>query len=197
MSLDADLVTLRDADAALPSPVPLPVGPLAPVVVGAVRGLATGDWWVPGLRERAGAVLRGVAVEAIGDGTAGSRPYKVAPVSPTPALRALHAVGLAVATPDGAALVHLGVGSVADGAFAEALNLAALRGARVIFVVAVMNLEGAPVPRQSAASVAALAQAYGVRFVEVDGSDAGAVRDGVADARTRTGPTCVAAVLQA
>jgi TPP-dependent pyruvate/acetoin dehydrogenase alpha subunit len=67
----------------------------------------------------------------------------------------------------------------------------------VIFVVAVIDLTGAPVPRQSAASVAALAAAYGVRFVELDGRDAGAVRDAVAAAREQNGPTCVAAVLNA
>jgi TPP-dependent pyruvate/acetoin dehydrogenase alpha subunit len=197
VSLDADLAALRDADAAIPSPVPLPIGALASVVAGAVRGLTDADWWVPGLRERAGAVLRGVAVDAIGDGTAGSRAHHVAPASPTPALRALHAVGLAAASPDAAVVVHLGVGSLADGAFTEALNLAALRQVRVIFVVAVIDLTGAPVPRQSAASVAALAAAYGVRCVEVDGRDASAVRQAVSDAREQIGPTCVAAVLNA
>lgn len=197
MSLDADLVTLRAVDASLPSPVPLPIGALASVVVGAVRGLSESDWWVPGLRERAGAALRGVAAEAIGDGTSGSRTHRVAPASPTPALRALHAVGLAAATPEAAVVVHLGVGSLADGAFTEALNLAALRNVRVIFVVALIDLTGAPVPRQSAASVAALAAAYGVRCVEVDGRDPRAVRDAVAHAREQIGPTCVAAVLNA
>jgi TPP-dependent pyruvate/acetoin dehydrogenase alpha subunit len=142
-------------------------------------------------------VLRGVALDAIGDGTAGARSHHVAPASPTPALRALHAVGLAAASPDAAVVVHLGVGSLADGAFTEALNLAALRQVRVIFVVAVIDLTGAPVPRQSVASVSALAAAYGVRCVEVDGRDASAVRDAVVKAREQVGPTCVAAVLNA
>ena len=52
-SLDADLDTLRRADeqlnASSPAPFPLPVTGLEAVVAGAVRGLRSGDWWVPGL----------------------------------------------------------------------------------------------------------------------------------------------------
>jgi TPP-dependent pyruvate/acetoin dehydrogenase alpha subunit len=198
-----DVEALKAADARLatlgPTPFPLPIHGLEAVVAGAVRGLTAGDWWVPGLRERVGAVLRDVPVERLVDGFAGSRPYKVAPPTASPALRALHAVGLALAAgadATTAVLVHLGTGSVADGAFAEALNLAALRQARVIFLVALHPLEGAPVPRQSAATPAALAAAYGVPAVEVDGTDPEAVRTAVAGARGRSGPTLITARLK-
>jgi 2-oxoisovalerate dehydrogenase E1 component alpha subunit len=196
--LTADLTALAEADAALAggsTPFVLPVAGLEAVVIGAVRGLSRADWWVPGLRERVGAVLRGVSVERLRDGFAGARPYHVAPSSPAPALRALHAVGLALSAPERAVLVHLGVGSVADGAFHEALNLAALLDARVIFVVAVHGLVGAPVPQQSAASASALAEAAGVRTLVVDGGDAEAVRAAVEEARAEEGPTLIEARL--
>jgi pyruvate dehydrogenase E1 component alpha subunit len=191
-----DTLTAADAELAelAPAPFHLPVGELAPVVAGTVEGLARGDWWVPGLRERVGCVLRGVPVSRLVDGFAGARPYKVAPPVAAPALRALHAVGLALADRDRAVAVHLGVGSVADGAFYEALNLAALQSARVIFVVAVRSLDGAPVPAQTAGAPAALAAAMGVRTVEVPGQ-LEAVRDAVHQARTQDGPTVVIANL--
>jgi pyruvate dehydrogenase E1 component alpha subunit len=197
--LDADLATLIEADAALlaagAAPFALPVAGLEAVVVGAVRGLSRADWWLPGLRERVGAVLRGVPVERLIDGFTGARPYHVATSAPAPALRALHAVGLALSDPERVVLVHLGIGSVADGAFHEALNLAALHDARVIFLVAVHPLVGAPVPRQTAATPSGLAEAFGVRTLVVDGRDAESVRSAVEEARTEDGPTVIEARL--
>lgn len=200
-SVAEDLETLRGADAALlgagPTPFPLPVTGLEAVVVGAQRGLRRSDWWVPGLRERVGAVLRGVPLERLVDGLSGARPYRVAPPTTSPATRALHAVGLALAAPDRAVLVHLGVGSAADGAFHEALNLAALTGARVIFLVAVMQLEGAPVGAQLAGSVMSLGAAHGIRTTEVDGRDVAAITAAVTEARNADGPTVISAQLGA
>lgn len=197
--IDAALAQLVAADAALqaggPSPLPLPVGDVAPIVVGAVLGLRDGDWWVPGPRERAGAVLRGVAVERLADALQGARPYRVAPGDLSPALRALHAIGLTMTHPDAAAVVHLGTGALADGAFAEALGLAALRGARVVFVLAERDLAGAPVPAQAVATASGLAAASGVRTVSVDGRDAAAVQAAVAAAVATDGPTLIVASL--
>jgi pyruvate dehydrogenase E1 component alpha subunit len=199
VSLSEDIATLRAADVELselgPQPFALPTTGLEQVIAGSVRGLSRGDWWLPGLRERVGAVLRDVPVTRLVDGFAGARPYRVAPPTPSPALRALHAVGLALSHPDKATLVHLGIGSAADGAFYEALNLAALMGARVIFVVAVHPLEGAPVPKQTAAAPSALAEAAGVRTVRVSGLDAEAVLSAVAAARDAEGPTLIEASL--
>lgn len=188
--------TLAEAEAALAAAddgTPyLPLGPLASIVEGTVAALEPGDWWVPGLRERAGAVLRDVPLDRVGADAL--LPYGIAPAGTSPALRALHAVGLALAGDD-PAVVHLGTGSVADGAFAEALNLAALRSARVVFVVAWMDLSRAPVPEQSAAPPGKLAGAYGVSSTTVDGSDAKAVRKAVAKARKAKGPTVIVATL--
>ena len=198
--LAAALSQISEADQALlasgPTPLPLPIGRLAPTVAGTVTALSKADWWVPGLRERVGAVLRGVPVERLVDGMAGARPYKVAPPDGSPALRALSAVGLALANPERFAAVHLGIGSVGDGAFTEALNLAALAQANVIFVVAVDPLgEDAPVGPQTAASPEGLAAAYGIPHTVVDGTDAAAVNAAVRAALDATGPHLIAARL--
>lgn len=176
-----------DALSAQSTPFPVPIGSLAPLVAGTVSALERTDWWVPGLRERAGAVLRDVSPERLADGLAGARPYKIAPPSASPALRALTATGLALAQSEGITVVHLGIGSVSDGAFHEALNLAALTSAPIVFVVAVQQLDdGAPLGPQSAASPLDLAAAYGLSTTEVDGSDASAVLSAVRDARDAT-----------
>jgi TPP-dependent pyruvate/acetoin dehydrogenase alpha subunit len=191
---------VRAADAALsdagPTPFPLPVTGLEAVIAGAVTALGRADWWVPGLRERVGAVLRDAPVERLVDGAAGARPYKVAPPGASPATRALVAVGLADSS-DGCALVHLGIGSASDGALHEALNLAALRDVSVIFLVAVHPLEGeAPLGPQLAASPCALAAAFGIEAVPVDGNSAQAVHDAVAAAREAGGPHLIEARLR-
>ena len=142
-----------------------------------------------------GAALRGVPVDRLVDPRRGARPYKVAPCDGSPANRALFAVGLAIAT-GGPVLVHLGVGSLSDGAFAEALNVAKLRSAQVVFLVAVHPLgPDAPLPAQSAASATALAGAYGIAAVSVDGRSIEAVRVAVVAAREAGGPTVIEAKL--
>ena len=176
-------------------PFPVPIAGLEAVVAGALLGLERGDWWVPGLRERVGAVLRDVPLARLVDGLAGARPYKVAPPTPSPALRALHAVGLAAA--GNVALVHLGIGSTADGSFHEALNLAALLQPNVIFLVAVMPLDSpdAPIGPQLATDPGDVSRSFGLRTVQVDGSSVKAVRDAVSAARKASGPHVLIASL--
>ena len=189
-------VVAADAElqAQQPTPFPLPITGLEAVVAGAVTALTRGDWWVPGLRERVGAVLRDVPLARLIDGTAGARPYKVAPPTPSPALRALTAVGLAAGGTT--TLVHLAVGSTADGAFHEALNLAALQQVPVIFLVAVHPLGGdAPVAQQSAADLPALAKSFGLPVKEISGRDAQAVYSAVAAAKSEGGPQVIVAAL--
>lgn len=191
---------LAAADARLVAegrPFPLPLADLTPVVAGALAGLPRGDWWVPGLRERAGAALRGVDVERVVDPWAGAAPYRVAPALPSPANRALVAVGLAAADPDRAALVHLGVGSLADGAFHEALNLAALLRPTVLFLVAVHPLDGeAPLGRQLAADPEATARAAGVGYTAVAEAREELVASAVRAARAAGGPHLVTVALR-
>ena len=130
--------TLLQAEQALaalePKPFVVPLGRLAPVVEGAVTAMNRSDWLVTGFRERVGATLRGCPPERLIDLRAGARPYKLAPTSGAPGARALHAVGLAIASNE-ATLCLLGAASAASGHFYEALNAAALTGAPVIFVV--------------------------------------------------------------
>jgi pyruvate dehydrogenase E1 component alpha subunit len=188
---------VQAADSALnsddPKPFPLPIIGLEAVVVGTVLALKDGDWWLPGLRERVGAVLRDAPVERLRDGHAGAKPYRIAPPNTSPALRALYATGLGL---DEFAVVHLGIGSAADGAFHEALNLAALRKSHVCFVVAVHPLgTDAPLGPQLAAEPAALAKAFGIGATVVDGNDVAAVHAAVTAAREAGGPQLIEARL--
>jgi TPP-dependent pyruvate/acetoin dehydrogenase alpha subunit len=199
MSAFADAIArVQDADRQLndasPTPFPLPVVGLEAVVVGTVLALDSGDWWLPGLRERVGAVLRDTPLARLRDGHSGAKPYRVAPPNTSPALRALYAVGLGL---DGFAAVHLGIGSAADGAFYEALNLAALRKSHVAFVVAVHPLSGddAPLGPQLATQPSSVAMAFGIPAVVVDGNDPEAVHAAVSTARSQEGPHLIEARL--
>jgi pyruvate dehydrogenase E1 component alpha subunit len=179
--------SLLEAEARLhalgPVPFPLPLGKLAPVVAGGFLGMKKGDWIVPGPRERIGAALRGCPPERLVHAHAGARPYKVAPASAAPGSRALHAVGLALAD-DAPVLCFLGTASAASGAFAEALNVAALTQAPVVFLVTVHALtKDAPVRDPLGATPSALAEAFGIPSERVRGDAADAVAAAVAKVR--------------
>lgn len=180
--------TLAEAEATLaklgPTPFPLPLGPLAPVVEGGFQGMNKSDWIVTGMRERVGAVLRGCPPERLVDGRAGAKPYKLAPASEAPGTRALHAVGLAKASGK-PVLCFLGLASAASGDFHEALNAAVLTGAPVIFLVTVHTLtDDAPVGTQLATTPDKLAQAFGLPTTEVK-AEAKAVQKAVKAARKK------------
>ena len=191
--------TLAQAEEALtrlnPRPFPIPLGRLAGLVEGGFEGMSRRDWVVAGPRERVGAVLRGCPVERLVEPQSGAKPYKLAPVSVAPGNRALHAVGLALGS-GGPVLCFLGLASAASGSFHEALNLAAITEAPVIFLVAVVELgEGAPVSVQLASSPAALAGAFGIDARRVPAT-AGAVREAVSAAREAGRPTLIEALLE-
>lgn len=158
---------------------------LEALVVGATLGVSRKTWLLPGPRERACALARGCAPERLDE----ARPYRVVPPGPSPAARALQAVGLALAGEP--ALVFVGSGSASYGSFFEALNLAALTRAPVVFVVAWYANAG-PFATQVAVAPAALGRALGLDAAEVDGTDAAAVRDAVAGV---SGPAVVEARL--
>lgn len=190
---------LLDADARLnalsPRPFPLPLGRLAGALEGAVAGFGKKGWLVLGPRERIAATLRGAPVERLLDAHAGARPYKLAPCSSAPGSRALHAVGLALATGE-PTLCVLGLASAASGALHEALNLAALTRAPVIFVLAIHALPAdAPVGPQLAASPADLAAAFGLATARA-AATATAVADAVAAALASGAPTLIEAILE-
>ena len=200
MTPAAAITELQEADKVLcasqPSPFPLPVAGLEALVAGCLLALERKDWWVPGLRERVGAVLRGAPIEQLKDGFSGARPYRVAPPSSSPAFRALTAVGLALAEPEQTTLVHLGAGSVSNGDFFEALNLAALHRPNIIFVVAMTELtQEAPVGPQLSTSPDMVASAFELPTVKVDGRDAKAVLKAVKNAKRKGGPHLIQAEL--
>ncbi|NOY25271.1 MAG: hypothetical protein GXP62_05305 [Oligoflexia bacterium] len=151
-----------------PKPFPLPLGPLAPVVAGAVPAMAKSDWLVTGPAERLGAVLRGCPVKRLIDPALGARPYKLAPVSGTPGARALHAVGLAIGSGE-PVLCFIGMASAASGSVHEALNTAALSSAPVIFLHVSRPLTPqAPVATQLAGDLGEIARAHGLQVEALD-----------------------------
>ena len=175
-----------DAQRCAERPAEAPLGVLAPAVLGVLSSLGAEDWWCPGLRERVGAVLRGVELGAVLDPRAGAPEARVAPT--TASTRPLFAVGIALASPGAQVAVHLGMAHLGDGALHEALSLASLQRARVRFLVHVHALEDAPVPVQGAASAMDLAAAHGVHALEVDGLDAQAVGDAMREVAALDGP---------
>ncbi len=190
--------TLMQADASLASmdvqPFHLPLsGGKAELVAGTLAAMKASHWWLPGPAERVGAVLRGAPLERVAEGFEAMRPYRVAGVSGSAGLRALFAVGLGAASEDARAVVHLSEGSLSDGAFAEALNLASLLHANVVFVVHRRRLEGAPVARQSAADADALARAYAVPSHKVTISGAAEITSVVSGCLTQQGPSLIEA----
>lgn len=192
-------LSLAEAEATLnglsPTPYPLPLGPMAPVVEGGFKGMKKTDWVVTGMRERIGAVLRGCSPERLVHGHAGARPYKLAPVSDAPGTRALHAVGLALGS-QAPVLCFLGMASTASGDFHEALNSVTLTGAQVIFLVTVMPLsDDAPVGRQLATSPVDLAAAFGIEAVQV-APKAKDIQTAVAKARKSGKPSLIQVELE-
>lgn len=170
-ALDTALRELRAWTAADPSVVS--GRGLEPIIVGATLAVSRKTWLLPGRRERGCALVRGAQADRLDE----ARPFRVVPPGPSPAARAVQAVGLAMAGDP--ALAFLGTGSASYGAFAEALSLAALRAAPVRFVVSWYEGEG-PFAPQLAASPAALARAMGLPAAEVDGQDVEAVHAAVA-----------------
>jgi len=185
---------LREADAALaalgPVPAHLPVGGLAPVVAGAFAGIGPGRWAAVGPRHRIGAVLRGCRPDRLRDPADGARPWRLLPASGAPGARALHAVGAALASAE-PVLCLLGPASLGAGAFAEALQCAALTAAPVVFVAVLPRLPAdAPVAVLSL-DPAALAAACGVASTEVSGFHEAPVAAAVAAAAATFRPALV------
>lgn len=165
---------LGQAEAALsalsPLPFPIPLGRLAPAVERVFRAWPRGAWILCGPRERVGAILRGCPAERLVDPRHGARPYKLGPMGERPGARALHAVGLALAS-GGPVLCLLGQAAAASGDLHEALNLAALTGAPVVFLVLDAPLApDAPLARPLGARPVELARAFGLPAEELAAS---------------------------
>lgn len=188
--------TLTAGDAA-----PLAISPrgLEAVIVGGYLGVEKTDWVFPGIRERAGAVLRNCPEDRLLDAQAGARPYRIAPTTTSPGARMLHACGMAMAKGEGSTvLCFIGQGSAATGEFHEALNLAALHNLHVIFLVHCWDLTGddSPLAPQMAGTISSKALAYGIHSSSVDGGSVTDVLEAVANAKAHGGPQLIEAHLK-
>jgi pyruvate dehydrogenase E1 component subunit alpha len=179
--------------------------------VGSVLALSQGDWIVPSYRELAAALTRRVPLENfllywMGN-EAGSRlprSLRFLPLSIPVGSHALHAAGLAMAIryrrePD-AVLCFFGDGATSEGDFHEALTIAGVQKAPVIFFCQ-NNAWAISVPRKSqcaAASLAAKGVGYGMPGIQIDGNDPFATylatTAALERARAGDGPTFIEAI---
>lgn len=179
--------------------------------VAAALVLQEQDWLFPSYRDTLAAVARGLdPVQALtllrGDWHTGYDPreHRIAPLSTPLATQLPHAVGLAHAArlkgDDVVALAMVGDGGTSEGDFHEALNFAAVWQAPVVFLVQNNGFAiSVPLAKQTAApSLAHKAVGYGMPGRLVDGNDAAAVHEVLADAvrhaREGGGPTLVEAI---
>ncbi|MEC9467697.1 MAG: thiamine pyrophosphate-dependent enzyme [Actinomycetota bacterium] len=169
------------------------------------------DWILPQYREplalqRFGPeVLEQYLLYNVGhpDGSRLPESVRVAPLQISLATQVPHAVGLAwgmtLRDEPGVVTVFFGDGSSSEGDVHEAMNMAGVLKAPVVFLC--MNNQWAistPLHQQTAAaSLADRAVGYGIPGLSVDGNDAAAVYEVVDEARTRArsggGPTLVEA----
>ena len=176
--------------------------------IGAVVAMADRDWLFPTYRDSMAMVGRGInPVEVLtllrGDWHCGYDPYlhRTAPQCTPLATNAPHAVGLAhaarLAGEDTVAVVLLGDGATSEGDTHEALNIAAVWQAPVVFLVQNNGYAiSVPVIKQTRARhLADKGIGYGMPGVLVDGNDAAmvflAMSDAIEHARSGRGPTLV------
>ena len=179
--------------------------------VAATLALRDQDWLFPTYRDSVAVLTRGVdAAETLGllrgEWHCGYDPYehRVAPQCTPLATQAVHGVGLAHAATlqarDQVALVLLGDGATSEGDTHEALNLAGVWKAPVVFLVQNNGYAiSVPLAKQTAApTLAAKGVGYGVPSLLVDGNDAAAVyaavRAGIERAAGSGGPTLIEAI---
>jgi pyruvate dehydrogenase E1 component alpha subunit len=168
------------------------------------------DWLVPQYRELPAMLRQGYrlaqALQYYRGDPAGSRIDAAAHVLPfqiSLAAQIPHAVGLAWGLRhqglDGVVMTYFGDGASSEGDAHEALNLAGVRRAPVVFVLKNNGWAiSTPVRKQTAAATfAARAAGYGIAGELVDGNDLFAVHDAcsraVARARAGDGPTLIEA----
>jgi pyruvate dehydrogenase E1 component alpha subunit len=179
--------------------------------IAAALALRPQDWLFPSYRDTLAVVARGVdPVEALtllrGDWHSGydSRVHRVAPLSTPLATQLPHAVGLARAArlrgDEVMALALVGDGGTSEGDFHEALNMAAVWQAPVVFLVQNNGFAiSVPLAKQTAApTFAHKAVGYGMPGRLVDGNDVAATHEVLAEAADRArgggGPTLVEAI---
>lgn len=177
--------------------------------IGAAAALQGDDWMVATYRDAAAMWFHGytwprLLLTRIGDERGGSPPegVMVLPPSITVGAHMLHAVGLGWATrkQGRVAMTFFGDGATSEGDFHEAMNLAGVWKAPVVFVCE-NNQYAISLPRErqtASATIAQKADAYGMPGEMVDGNDLLAMRAAAADAVKRArggeGPTLIEAL---
>ncbi|HTZ42919.1 MAG TPA: pyruvate dehydrogenase (acetyl-transferring) E1 component subunit alpha [Jatrophihabitans sp.] len=179
--------------------------------IGAVTAMADRDWLFPTYRDSMAMVSRGInPVEVLtllrGDWHCGYDPYlhRTATQCTPLATNTLHAVGLAhaakLAGEDTVAVVLIGDGATSEGDTHEALNIAAVWQAPVIFLVQNNGYAiSVPLSKQTrAAHLADKGVGYGMPGVLIDGNDAAmvhaAMTEAIERARSGGGPTLIEAL---
>ena len=179
--------------------------------VGAALALGPKDWLFPTYRDSMALVARGIDPAEVlvllrGDGHCGYDVHatRTGPQCTPLATNTLHAVGLAYAArlagDDVAVLALLGDGATSEGDTHEALNVAAVYRAPVVFLVQNNGYAiSVPLSRQTAApTLAHKGIGYGMPGVLIDGNDVAIVHAVVAAALDRAraggGPTLIEAV---
>ncbi len=178
--------------------------------VGAVAALESDDWIFPSYREFGMAMCRGIdpaemltLFRGLSHGPWDPRKYAFAPLAIPVASQVPHAVGFAMGSrlkhSDDVALVTFGDGATSKGDWHEALNVAGVFKAPVIFLC--QNNHWAisvPLSQQTAGSIAERAQGYGFPGIRIDGNDVlavfAAVRGAADRARHGEGPYLIEAM---
>ena len=135
------------------------LGKLAPFIESAVLAMQKRDWISVGLRGQSVACLRGASPANISNGSSN---YKIAPSIGSPAARALQSIGLAVSS-GRPVLCLIGNAALGDGQLFEALNLAVLQAASVIFVALERDTSAMPIAQSTTVSIDILAQTLGLQ----------------------------------
>jgi pyruvate dehydrogenase E1 component alpha subunit len=193
------------------------IGTFAPLMgqeaaqVGSAFALEPTDWMVPGFREAAAYITRGLPLHSIllyymgrEEGNRIPDGQRDLPVNIPVASQLPHAVGLAMAArirhDSCAILTYFGDGATSEGDFHEACNFAGVFQLPVVFVCE-NNQYAISHPRSRQTRASTLAQkaiAYGFDGLQVDGNDLLAVyvatRDALARAKAGKGPTLIECV---
>ncbi|MFP4312586.1 MAG: pyruvate dehydrogenase (acetyl-transferring) E1 component subunit alpha [Nitriliruptoraceae bacterium] len=193
------------------------IGTFAPAIgqeaaqLGAISALGPDDRFVPSYREAPMALWRGVPPWALllydagyNEGAEPPEGSKDLPIAIPVSSQLPHATGLAYAArlcgTDEVVLVSFGDGATSEGDFHEAVNIAAVHDAPVVFLCQ-NNQYAISTPTElqtDAATIVQKAVAYGIPGIQVDGNDLLAVhaatREAIERARSGGGPTLVEAV---
>ena len=178
--------------------------------VGTVAALESEDWIFPSYREFGMAMCRGIDpaeilrfFRGLSHGPYDSAKYHFAPLTIVVAAQIPHAVGFAIGSrlkrSGDVTLTTFGDGATSKGDWHEAMNVAGVFKAPVIFLC--QNNHWAisvPLAKQTAGSIAERAQGYGFPGIRIDGNDVlgvfAAVRAAAERARRGQGPYLIEAM---